>query len=161
MEEQNPYQSPQFDSYGDKDWQQGPRPVEVASQGKRFLNYLLDQVILYIVNSGIGFVLGFAMAASSGPDAVEDVPMLIFYAIGIGVSLCYFILFEAMFGRSIGKMATGTRVVNEDGSPPSFGQVVGRTFARFIPFEPFSFLGGNKPVGWHDSLSKTRVIVDR
>jgi len=35
----------------------------------------------------------------------------------------------------------------------------GRTLCRYIPFEPFSFLG-NKPIGWHDSLSKTLVVKD-
>ena len=29
--------------------------------------------------------------------------------------------------------------------------------ARFIPFEPFSFLGGGGN-GWHDSLSGRRVV---
>jgi len=29
-----------------------------------------------------------------------------------------------------------------------------------LPLEPFSFLG-KSPVGWHDSLSRTRVIRTR
>jgi hypothetical protein len=34
---------------------------------------------------------------------------------------------------------------------------LGRSAARSIPFEPFSFLGG-QPTGWHDRLSETRVV---
>ena len=71
--------------------------------------------------------------------------------------LIYYVPQEAFWGRTIGKLITGTRVVSEDGGPASFGQVVGRTFARMIPFEPFSFFGSTAS-GWHDSLSHTRVV---
>jgi uncharacterized RDD family membrane protein YckC len=84
------------------------------------------------------------------------------YLLGITMLLGYYIVMEGMFQRTIGKMITGTRVVRIDGGRPSLGQVVGRTFARLIPFEAFSFLGGNGyPVGWHDSLSGTRVVRSR
>ena len=61
-------------------------------------------------------------------------------------------------GQSIGKMITGTIVVTEDGQKPSFGQILGRSFARIVPFEPFSFLG-NDASGWHDKWSETKVIL--
>ncbi|MEM6265057.1 MAG: RDD family protein, partial [Bacteroidota bacterium] len=67
--------------------------------------------------------------------------------------------FEAAFGKTPGKFVTKTQVVNKDGGKPTPGQLIGRTFARFIPFDAFSFLASN-PVGWHDSLSKTRVVKD-
>jgi uncharacterized RDD family membrane protein YckC len=67
---------------------------------------------------------------------------------------------EWLTGRSLGKLATGTRVIAAEGGPPSFARVLGRTLARFIPFEAFSFLTDRdgRPVGWHDSLSRTRVV---
>lgn len=81
---------------------------------------------------------------------------------GLFVFLGYAIVSEALFQRTLGKMITGTCVVRADGTKPTFGQIVGRSFARFIPFEAFSFLGGKGfPVGWHDSLSGTRVITTR
>ena len=39
---------------------------------------------------------------------------------------------------------------------PTYGQILGRTFSRFVPFEAFSFLPS--PVGWHDRWSGTRVV---
>jgi hypothetical protein len=40
-----------------------------------------------------------------------------------------------------------------------FSQILGRTFSRFVPFEPFSFLGSGH--GWHDRWSDTRVVRTR
>ena len=69
----------------------------------------------------------------------------------------YYVLFEALTGRTPAKYITGTRVVNMMGGKPSFGQILGRSAARFIPLEPFSFFGSSRR-GWHDSLSHTRVV---
>lgn len=66
-------------------------------------------------------------------------------------------VFEQLFGQSIGKMITRTVVLNGDGERPGFGQIIVRNLARLIPFEAFSFLTKN-PTGWHDSLSKTMVV---
>jgi hypothetical protein len=40
---------------------------------------------------------------------------------------------------------------------PPFGTMVLRSLCRLIPFEPFSFLGSDAR-GWHDSITKTRVV---
>ena len=63
----------------------------------------------------------------------------------------------------MGKLITGTRVVTENGGKPRWGQIVGRSFARFIPFEALSVLFWNDKErrGWHDSLSKTCVVRKR
>ena len=68
--------------------------------------------------------------------------------------------FEAVFQRSPGKFLTGTKVVNESGGKPTFGQILGRSLCRFIPFEAFSFLFGDssRVVGWHDKFSGTLVV---
>jgi uncharacterized RDD family membrane protein YckC len=66
--------------------------------------------------------------------------------------------FEGLFGWTIGKLITGTRVVRLDADvKPPFLNILGRSFARLIPFEPLSFFG-TKPGGWHDHLSKTRTV---
>ncbi len=91
------------------------------------------------------------------PSHVRD------YGIGLGVMLTYYIAMEGFFGFTVGKLVTGTRVVTEGGGRPRWGQVVGRTFARLIPFEPFSVLFSNDKErrGWHDSLPKTYVVRKR
>jgi uncharacterized RDD family membrane protein YckC len=58
-------------------------------------------------------------------------------------ALIYYVAQEALWSRTLGKLITGTKVVNEDGSKLTFGRALGRTLCRLIPFEPLSFLGGS------------------
>jgi len=83
------------------------------------------------------------------------------FVIRLMVWLGYFVFMESLFQRTLAKLLTGTIVVTENGARPSFAQILGRSFSRLIPFEAFSFLGGNHPVGWHNSLSRTRVVSTR
>ena len=70
----------------------------------------------------------------------------------------YYIFFESIWQRTPGKWATGTKVVKLDGTKPGFWRIVGRTFARWIPFDWVSFLFGEHPFGWHDRISGTMVV---
>ncbi|MEK7253493.1 MAG: RDD family protein [Bacteroidota bacterium] len=73
----------------------------------------------------------------------------------------YYLVTETIFnGKTIGKFITKTVVVNMDGSPVAFPTVLGRSFARLIPFEAFSFLGASGR-GWHDTLTKTMVVDEK
>jgi uncharacterized RDD family membrane protein YckC len=64
---------------------------------------------------------------------------------------------EGLTGRTLGKLVTGTMVVDENGNKPEFSRIIGRTFCRLIPFDALSFLG-EEHSGWHDTISKTKVI---
>lgn len=161
MQTENPYASPV--AFNPEPLVAELGPVVPASQGKRFLNWLIDQVFTTVVSYAAGMVLGVVYitartnpTAPIRPDEVTQLN-LIGYALGIVIVLTYFILTEIVWQRSLGKLLTGTRVVSADGGRPTVGQIVGRTFARFIPFDAFSYLATD-PVGWHDSLSKTRVV---
>ncbi|MCA9249173.1 MAG: RDD family protein [Planctomycetales bacterium] len=155
MPEENPYAAPVADFSGiDVDATQ-PDKLRIASQGKRFANLIVDQFAYYVFS----FLVGLVMALVGAVDVLDSIPDLVF---GILVMLVYFVPQEAIFGRTLGKLITGTKVVDVQGRSPTFGQVIGRTLARMIPFEAFSFFGGKGyPVGWHDSLSKTRVVTTR
>jgi len=111
-----------------------------ASQGARLVNFFLDQFIRVGMMVGIAALLG-------------DSPILVLF-----VTFGYHIFFESIFSRTPAKWLTRTRVVALDGSRPTFWQIVGRSFARYVPFEPFSFLGSAR--GWHDRWSNTRVVRD-
>jgi len=162
MASQNPYASPADDA--ELTQVRGAGGLRIASQGKRFLNMIIDGVILSIV----GFAYGFLYAIFFSPPVVQSIEnfdwgnwafqMVLGYAINVGL----YVFMEGLFQKTPAKFLTGTRVVNVTGGKPSLGQIVGRSFARMIPFEPFSFFGGQGyPVGWHDSLSGTRVVTDR
>jgi uncharacterized RDD family membrane protein YckC len=74
-------------------------------------------------------------------------------------SICFaFFMFLIEFGtkgRSLGKLITGTIVVNENGGLPITQDFLKRNFSRIVPFDALSFLGSR---GWHDSWSDTRVV---
>ena len=71
--------------------------------------------------------------------------------------MIYYTTLEYTTGRTIAKHITKTKVVDENGKKPNFQAILIRSLCRFIPFEPLSFLGEDKR-GWHDKLSKTKVI---
>lgn len=122
--------------------------LEPAGLGLRFLNYLIDSLAFGFT---YGFMLGLLGLAPRDPIA--------YMFLSIGATMTYYTIMEGMFGVTLGKLATGTRVVDERGNPPSWGQVMIRSLCRFIPFEPFSLLfSGERMSGWHDSLSETRVV---
>jgi uncharacterized RDD family membrane protein YckC len=122
-----------------------------ASSGLRLGNLLLDYVGFFLFAFAITFVLQ-AFAALTG----NTVPPALGQLIGLVEWVAYYVLFEGTLGRTPGKFITGTRVVNNAGGKPSLGQILGRSFARLVPFEAFSFLGSRG--GWHDRWSHTRVV---
>ena len=87
--------------------------------------------------------------------ADEEAPLLPLMIV-IPVFWGYYILFEYFFQRTLGKLITRTKVVNEADVKPTFKQVVIRTLSRSIPFEYLSFLAISN--GVHDRLSKTKVV---
>lgn len=115
-----------------------------ASQGRRFVNFLIDY---YIVSWSLSFLAGYLF-----PYADE----LALWVISLLFIILYFFLFETFTGKTLGKLITGTKVLNLLDEKPSAGQVLIRTFSRFIPFDAFSYFS-SRPVGWHDSISKTYV----
>lgn len=125
----------------------------LASSGKRLANYLLDR----LGASLLFFVVGFFFSSVVGP--VEDRFAGIYGLLILAILPGYWVLFEHFMGKTPAKFLTKTKVVTKQGEKPSFPTVVLRTVCRFIPFEPFSFLG-NKPIGWHDSISGTLVVDD-
>lgn len=122
-----------------------------ASTGERFLHFIVDYVAIQIVTTIVMFLL-FVLA----PSLMQTT--WIPYAIGLPIMFAYYTLFEFAFGRTVGKLVVGTRVVTERDTSPTFSQVLLRSLVRYVPFEVFSVLGGN---AWHDGWSKTRVVKVR
>lgn len=133
--------------YGDhKEYQFSP-----ANAGLRFANRFIDSlVILYFLY----FQVIQGRLLTSQPFSSDYLSLIV---IEFSLLIVYYLLLEGIFNTTAGKCATNTIIVNENGERPGFGQILGRTFARLIPFDAFSFLGST-PRGWHDSLSGTYVV---
>lgn len=116
-----------------------PLPVTVIAQGydasivvRRWLGAWIDFAVLLSFLLVPDYVLGNARYQST-------------MAVWIGLLLAYFPLTEALFGRSLGKFVTRTRVVNARGGRPSLGQALVRTLFRLIEVNPL--LAGGIPAG--------------
>mgnify|MGYP001039228915 CR=1 FL=1 len=124
-----------------------------ASTTKRFTNYIIDVVVFYVLMFCIGILIRvFKPNLISGLDELTlRLWMLLFYALAM-------FAIETLFkGKSIGKLITGTKAVNADGSDMGFQKTFIRNIVKAIPFNPFSALG--RPcTPWHDSWSDTIVI---
>jgi uncharacterized RDD family membrane protein YckC len=127
-----------------------------AGKGRRFCTMLADTGAQCLITL-LGFV---ALSLVLGPEALERSSQLTQMLGSLGASFAYYAFFEATWGRTPGKWICGTVVIDENGGTPSLGQVLGRTAARFVPFEAFSLLlsADEEPRGWHDRWSKTRVV---
>jgi uncharacterized RDD family membrane protein YckC len=127
----------------------------LASTGQRIGNLFLDMLFVSVFAFLFEIILGL-IGLGDGIEGMNDrLPVLI-------ILLIYYVPQEAFSGRTLGKLITGTKAVNEDGTNLTFGKALGRTLCRFIPFEPFSFFGGQgRPKGWHDRIPKTKVISTR
>ena len=133
-------------SCGNKRLPQDVNGLRLASNYRRFLNFVIDRIAIIITTFFIGIIIGlFDNSASS--------------LIVIIFNLLYYLLPESLWGRTLGKIITKTKVVAITGGKPNSSQIVKRTLIRFIPFDLLTFFG-LCPVGWHDRWSNTRVIID-
>ncbi|MFY7742645.1 MAG: RDD family protein [Flavobacterium sp.] len=133
----------------------------LATRSQRFGNYIIDMIAHNIINV-IPLLIGLILSEFFGNYElsywVDSINPLVDFLIGYIIVVLYYFTFESLTGKSLGKMATNTKVLMEDGSEPTTHAVFIRSISRLIPFEQFSFLS-DVPRGWHDSIAKT-VVVD-
>jgi uncharacterized RDD family membrane protein YckC len=124
-------------------------PMPTAVNGNvRFLNYLLDCLLLALVASGVLTVFF--------PNEVLSPQSSVFLGVIYSLQFFYYFTCEYFFGRTVAKILTNCYVATEYNEKPTFLAILIRTLCRYIPFEYFSFLGTG--VGWHDKISKTYVV---
>lgn len=133
-----------------------------AETGKRFLNYIIDLALFYVLIVGLGILLvivfpssaGWMAEASSGFGIIDRLLTILFYGV-------YMFLIEALFkGKSLGKLITRTRAVNTDGSNISVSTALARGFSRAVPFCVFSAFG--TPCNpWQDKWTDTIVMDEK
>lgn len=156
MNDDNIYQTPQSDLSTHDETQDLP----IASRGQRFANQLIDYLFFYIFAILIGFTLGFTGLLDSYLEGESSLAKD--YLFGFTLMFLYYVPQEALWGKTIAKRITKTAVVTSEGDLITWGHAIIRTFSRFLPFEAFSFFGNQggegKPIGWHDSIAKTKVI---
>lgn len=139
-----------------------------ATQGQRFLNWLIDNVLMrwglaYLTGTAVGLFIGlvapdfFTNMAYS--DGIFGPLLLIGLLIAYLNYIIYYTLCEKLFkGYTLGKLITGTRAIRQDGGELTFKDALLRSLSRCVPFEVFS---GFSTLTWHDSWTDTMVVKAR
>ena len=127
--------------------------LDLAPISRRFWAYLLDTIVLYIVSTAVGAVIGLAAARTGATPVLTCVSALL----SILITVSYNAVLVAAKGQTVGKMALKIKVVSETGADATTGQAWGRAFADLIPFSKFVALF-NERKGIHDMLAHTRVV---
>jgi hypothetical protein len=120
-----------------------------ADKSLRFANRLIDSLVI------IYFLYSRLIEGRLLMKVGQYNEYLMLFLIEAALIIAYYLLLEGIFKTTAGKCATNTVITDEDGNSPSFTKILGRTFARLIPFDALSFLGRR---GWHDSMSGTYVV---
>lgn len=135
------------------------RKVKLVTGWTRFGHYIIDALIIGVIVFAIEFVLIqlfstqlFSRNDRNGVFLMNLIPSID----NIIITVAYYFVCEKTMQRTIGKFATNTVVINQYAEQPSDGSLIGRSFARLVPFEALSCLSDR---GWHDTWSKTYVVT--
>ena len=142
---------------------------EYATQGQRFLNWLIDNLLM---RYGLSYLTGMAIGtllALTAPDFLNELAynenrmsggiLLLGLLVGYLNYIVYYTICEKLFrGYTLGKLITGKRAIRQDGKELTFKNALLRSLSRIVPFEVFS---GFNTLTWHDSWTDTMVIKAR
>ncbi len=130
-----------------------------ASSSKRFVNWLVDRLALYLVWTYLLHKASVALLTEIY-EYTHSRQLLYFFAYVFTITFFVFtlaILESVTGGKTLGKLVTGTRAVNQDGSRISSKTAILRCLSRLVPLEAFSALG-SPSFPWHDRWTNTYVI---
>jgi uncharacterized RDD family membrane protein YckC len=140
----------------------GQAILSQASSGKRFVNHLIDYVVFYVLWRILLSFIAFPLARALVYVGYSRVNLFIeMYLLAVIFEVGLMTIQEFFWrGKTLGKLATGTRAVNEDGTPLTARTAFLRSICRCVPFDSFSAFG-SPSYPWHDRWSKTYVIDER
>lgn len=137
------------------------RPVK----GKRFLSGLIDFCIVSCLG---GIILTLQHGIGAGLPELINGGLLKFYTWFAIACFIYGFSMEASPAQgTVGKLATGTVVVNENGQRMTFGQALGRNLGKFVTYIVPLYIGylmvlwTRKNQSLHDKMSGTIVCSKR
>ena len=135
--------------------------AEVSGPARRLTAAAVDHLILFSIDGAvIYFTFQIAGVPFASWQAIPVLPLALFLLLVKG---SYFCVFTALGGQTVGKMATGIRVVADDNRDVEPARAVQRTLAALasvatvgIGFAPVLFAGDRRAL--HDRVAGTRVV---
>lgn len=124
----------------------------IARINLRVVNQLIDLLVIFVL--WLIIITTIIYFGNYNLRGDEEIPFLYFLILPIFWS--YYLIFEFLTQKTIGKFFTRTKVVTNKGGRPTFSHILVRTFSRSIPFEYLAYFFNTN--GLHDRISKTIVI---
>jgi uncharacterized RDD family membrane protein YckC len=124
---------------------------EKAGAGQRFLAFVIDVIILAVLNQIVVSIFG-----GGDPAAASGLSTLVGIAYVVG-------LWTYWNGQTVGKRVMGIRIVKADGSPfglvPAIIRYVGYIVSGIVLLLGFIWILFDKDKqGWHDKIAGTYVV---
>ena len=122
------------------------KPVGI---GTRVINFIIDTIII--------FAIAYIAAKINKYYAFQHRIRYINFGYVFFASLfVYYTICEALFARTLGKLASFSKVVNNDGKRPNILQILIRSVVRVTVIDMFFIPFLDKTL--HDYCSKTNVV---
>jgi uncharacterized RDD family membrane protein YckC len=99
--------------------------MNYAGKGMRVVEGIIDLVITFVI---LWVVASFTGQTTENGFNLTGAPALT----GIVISIVYFVVMEALFGATVGKLLLKLRVVKADGSPIGWRESIVRNVLRII-----------------------------
>lgn len=129
--------------------------MQYAGSGSRLVAAIIDSVILWLVSLVLGFVIGIVMGKNGAS---------LNFILSIGVTIAYWVFYQASQGQTLGKKAMGIKVVDLAGNKPTImtfflREIIGKLISTIILFIGYlMILWDTKKQGLHDKIAGTVVI---
>lgn len=104
----------------------------------RVVAYIIDYLVMMIPNFAIQLLMGVGFSATQSPIKPGEISpaqigmMLGAMGIAMTITVGYKGVMVGKYGATLGKMAVGLRVVNDDGTKVGMGKAIGRVFAEML-----------------------------
>jgi uncharacterized RDD family membrane protein YckC len=136
--------------------------MEYAGFWRRLVAYLIDYLIIGAGAFAVGFLIGI-VAGVAGAD-VKGGWLVAIYVITIAGYYLYYAFMESSANQAtVGKIALGLKVTDEEGNRIAFGRAIGRTVAKILSaltlFVGFIMAGfTDRKQALHDKIAHTLVV---
>jgi uncharacterized RDD family membrane protein YckC len=140
---------------------------------RRFIAYIVDKLILYLMSLILFFIglfaMGFGGASPWSIVTTGNLPretgffMALYCATAFFMDMFYFIWFHGTIGQTLGKRLLGLRLIRTSGEKMTLGiaflRWVGSLISGLFVFLGFIWIAiDHRKQGWHDKIAATLVI---
>lgn len=123
--------------------------------GTRILNFIIDSLMILLIS----YVISKVNDWYAEQFKIQNMPFNYHFQFGylfFTVLFFYYTILEIIFGRTIGKFLSFSKVVNNQNRKPNFIQIIIRSIVRLTIIDMFFIPFLDKTL--HDYLSKTNVV---